>query len=62
MFLARKPTGPAVLTIAARLVYFRGNSADAAGAVLTDAADILALSPERASHWMVAIRRGGIHF
>ena len=50
MFLARKLAGLTLLTIAALLLPLRGDSAEAAGEVLTNASDILALSPERASH------------
>ncbi|HEX4262871.1 MAG TPA: histidine kinase [Verrucomicrobiae bacterium] len=49
MFLARKLAGFTLLMIAA-LLPIRGNSAEAAGEVLTNASDILALSPERAAH------------
>jgi signal transduction histidine kinase len=49
MFLARKLAG-LLLTIALLGVPFPGHSAEPAGDVLTNAADILALSPDRASH------------
>lgn len=49
MFLARKLAGP-LLTIALLVVPIPGHSTELTSAVLTNAADILALSPDRASH------------